>query len=189
MKKTLTTLAATILVATGAQAAGEYDGALTDLANSTIAAWVADPVVLGAVRAQNVSTASLTEHEIIALDATWRQQTVSGGDLVDTVLSNTLSAHLKDIHMQGAGRYTEIFVTDIRGLNVGQSGITSDYWQGDEAKWQVPHETSGIHIGDIEFDESTQSYQSQVSVPIMDDGSFVGVITVGVNVEMLASAN
>ena len=189
MKYKLTILAATMLVATGAQAGGEYDGALTDLANSTIAEWVADPVVLGAVKAQNASTANLTEHEIIALDATWRQQVVSGGDLIDTVLSNALSAHLKDIKMQGAGRYTEIFITDTRGLNVGQSGVTSDYWQGDEAKWQVPQDTSGIHIGEIEFDESTQSYQSQVSVPIMDEGSFVGVITVGVNVEMLASAN
>ena len=189
MKHTLTTLAAAMLAVTGAHAAGEYDGALTDLAKGTIADWVADPIVLGAVRAQNVSTSTLTEHEIIALDATWRQQVVSGGDLIDTVLSNALSAHLKDIHMQGAGRYTEIFITDIRGLNVGQSGVTSDYWQGDEAKWQVPHDTSGIHIGEIEFDESTQSYQSHVSVPIMDDGSFVGVITVGVNVEMLATAN
>lgn len=189
MKHTLTTLAATVFSVAGARAANDYDGALTDLANSTISAWVTDPVVLGAIRSQNASTADLTEHEIIALDATWRQQTVAGGDLIDSVLSNDLSKHLKEIHMQGAGRYTEIFVTDIRGLNVGQSSVTSDYWQGDEDKWQVPHETSGIHIGEVEFDESSQAYQSQVSVPIMDDGSFVGVITVGVNIEMLASAN
>ncbi len=70
MKHILTTLAATMLSVTGAHAASEYDGALSDLANGTIAAWVTDPVVLGAVRAQNSSTANLTEHEIIALDAT-----------------------------------------------------------------------------------------------------------------------
>jgi hypothetical protein len=189
MKRTFTNFAAACLLASSAFASGEYDGTLTDLANETIAGWVKDPIVLDVLRAQNAAHQTLTESEIIALDAIWREQVVSGGDLIDSILSNGLSAHLKDIQAQGAGRYTEIFITDARGLNVGQSGLTSDYWQGDEDKWKVPHATSEVHISGIEFDESSQTYQSQVSLPIMDDGTFVGVITVGVDVEMLASAN
>lgn len=189
MKHMFTNFAAACLLASSAVASGEYEGTLTELANETIAEWVKDPMVLDVLRGQNTAHQALTESEIIALDGIWREQIVSGGDLIDSILSNRLSAHLKDIQAKGAGRYTEIFITDAHGLNVGQSGLTSDYWQGDEDKWKVPHATSDIHIGDVEFDESSQTYQSQVSYPIMDDGTFLGVITVGVDVEMLASAN
>ncbi len=191
MKQIFCILAAAGLVA-GAGAAvaeGDYDGPLTDLANGTIHGWVTDPAVLDAVRAQNAAHHALTEADILALDAAWREQVITGGALIDGILGNALSAHLRRIKDQGAGHYTEIFVTDAHGLNVGQSSITSDYWQGDEDKWQVPQRTSGIHIGDIEFDESAQTYQSQVSVPILDDGTFIGAITVGVDIQMLASAN
>jgi len=49
----------------------------------------------------------------------------------------------------------------------------------------VPHDTGEIHFGDVEFDESSQTYLSQVSAPIMHEGEFIGTITVGVNVEGL----
>ena len=189
MKHTVTNLAIACMLASGAVASDDYESALKDLANNTIAEWVTDPVVLDVLRIQNVAHEKLTEGEIIALDATWREQVVSGGALVDSILSNGLSNRLREIQAQGDGRYTEIFITDARGLNVGQSDITSDYWQGDEDKWQVPHTTSGIHISPVEFDESSQAYQSQISLPIMDDGTFVGVITVGVDLELLTSAN
>jgi hypothetical protein len=108
--------------------------------------------------------------------------------LINRVLSNDLSNHLKQAKENGQGLYTEIFVTDNRGLNVGQSNVTSDYWQGDEAKWKVPYQQQELHIGAIELDESTQSYQSQVSAPVVDpgNGDVIGTITVGVSVEQLA---
>ena len=78
---------------------------------------------------------------------------------------------------------------DALGLNVAASAATSDYWQGDEAKWQ---ETFGngsgeIHISEVEFDDSTGSYQSQVSLPIRDPDTneLIGAITFGVNVQSL----
>ena len=84
---------------------------------------------------------------------------------------------------------TEIFVMDARGLNVAQSDVTSDYWQGDEAKWQDTFSKGpgAVHISEVEEDESTQTFQSQVSMSVTDpaDGSVIGAITVGVNVEML----
>lgn len=173
--------------ATGALAADDFNADLADIADKTIATWVGAPVVIDALRTQNARTAELSEDQILSMDATWRDQTVSGGALVDSLLSNPLSQHLKSLKAEGRGRYSEIFISDARGLNVGQSDLTSDYWQGDEDKWQVPHATSDVHIGEVEFDESTQSYQSQVSVPIIDGGAFLGVITVGVNLEQLAA--
>src|SRR3546814_1455058 len=76
---------------------------------------------------------------------------------------------------------------DNRGLNVGQSDVTSDYWQGDEAKWQKSYQggADAIFVDEVEMDESTQTFQSQVSMPIVDPatGEVIGAITVGVNVD------
>ena len=78
---------------------------------------------------------------------------------------------------------------DNHGLNVAQSVETSDYWQGDEAKWQKTYGNGSgdIHISEVEFDESTGSYQSQVSMPIKDPatGELIGAITFGINVQSL----
>lgn len=189
MKLLPTTLSAICALSTNAFAANEYTDQLTDIANQTIAQWVTAPVVVNTLRAQNRAHEGLSEGQINELDASWRQQVISGGDLITTVLSNPLSLHLKDLKAQGAGRFTEIFISDNRGLNAGQSDVTSDYWQGDEDKWQVPTASRKIHIGDVEFDESSQSYQSQVSVPILDAGEFIGVITVGIDLEQIIAAN
>jgi hypothetical protein len=42
-------------------------------------------------------------------------------------------------------------------MNVGQSDVRSDCWQGDEAKWQQTYlkGADAIHIGEVEFDESS----------------------------------
>ncbi len=76
---------------------------------------------------------------------------------------------------------------DNKGLNVGQSDITSDYWQGDEAKWKKSYGAGmgAVHVGKIKQDESTQKFQSQVSVAISDGGKVIGAVTVGVNVDEL----
>ena len=89
------------------------------------------------------------------------------------------------------GLFTEIFVMDNKGLNVGQSDVTSDYWQGDEAKWQKTFLVGpkAIHISDVKKDESTQTYQSQLSLPVVDpaNNQVIGAITLGVNVEQLGN--
>ena len=78
---------------------------------------------------------------------------------------------------------------DAKGLDVAQSTLTSDYWQGDEAKWSetYPVGPDAVQIGEIEQDESTQVFQSQVSIAVTDPatGEVIGAITVGVDVSML----
>jgi hypothetical protein len=44
-----------------------------------------------------------------------------------------------------------------------------------------------MFIDEVEFDDSTQTYQVQVSISVADpdSGEAIGAITVGVNVELL----
>jgi hypothetical protein len=78
---------------------------------------------------------------------------------------------------------------DARGLNVAASSVTSDYWQGDEEKFTAtyPLGPDAVHISEVEFDESTQTFQAQVSLPVTDPatGAVIGAITIGVAADRL----
>ncbi|MDA1097582.1 MAG: hypothetical protein O2967_01250 [Proteobacteria bacterium] len=177
------------MLATNASA-NEYEPKLRDLAKNKIHSWLGDPSVVEAIKAQNKRHDGLTEVRVVELDKKWRAETkASSRPMIDNVLGNPLSKFLKYKKDESGGLYTEIFVMDNKGLNVGQSDIISDYWQGDEAKWQKTFSVgaAAMHIGKVMEDESTQTFQSQVSLPVVDpkDGTVIGAITVGVNVEVL----
>ncbi len=170
--------------------ANEYADAIKQLVDEQIREWVNSDAVVSAVNAQNKNSASLDQAAIDALDKKWRAE-VKGDNksFIDSVLENSLSAFLKDKKEESQGLFSEIFVMDMKGLNVGQSDVTSDYWQGDEAKWQKTYGAGpdAILIDDVEFDDSSQSYQSQVSLTVVDPATNapIGAVTIGVNVEAL----
>jgi hypothetical protein len=78
---------------------------------------------------------------------------------------------------------------DQHGLNVAASAMTSDMWQGDEAKFTETYSmgAGAVHFSEVELDESTQRYQAQISVTIVDPatGEPIGAMTVGVDAEAL----
>ena len=62
---------------------------------------------------------SLVQGDIDSLDKQWRAESVSGsGDLIDSVVSNELSAYLQGVCEDSQGLITEVFIMDNRGLNV-----------------------------------------------------------------------
>lgn len=162
--------------------------AVADFIDANVRPWLDEPAILNAVIAQNAAHAGLGQAEIGDLDARWRSE-LSSADrpMIEAQLSNPLSLYLKGRQQAAEGLITEIFVMDNRGLNVGQSDVTSDYWQGDEAKWQKSFGTGALHIEEAERDESTQLMQSQASLPLRDPatGAVIGAITVGVNLDAL----
>jgi len=181
----LLTVAAPALVA-----AAEIDAPVKELVDGQIRGWISDPTVVEAVKAQNAKNAALSQADIDALDQQWRAETSAGSKpLIDATLSNALSQYLKKLKDDSQGLYTEIFVMDAKGLNVGQSDVTSDYWQGDEDKWQqtYPVGPDALLIGEVEQDESTQRFQTQVSLSVVDpaNGAVIGAVTVGIDVETL----
>lgn len=182
---------ATMFMAPVAHAAGEHDAAVRKLVDSKFKAWVSDPLLIGAIRSQNKANSGLTQSDIDALDKKWRAETDAGAKpMIDEILDRPASKKLLGFKDEGKGLFTEIFVMDNRGLNVAQSDATSDYWQGDEAKWKKTFLAGpgGLFIDQVEFDDSTQTYQVQVSLAIADpnSGAVIGAITVGVNAELLS---
>jgi hypothetical protein len=159
---------------------------------SNLVTWLQDKVVIAALKQQNAKHASLNEDEIKKLDKQWRAEVdAAQKPLIDSVIKNELSAFLSKKKDEAKGVVTEIFVMDDKGLNVGQSDITSDYWQGDEAKWQKTFQVGpeAVFFDKVEKDESTQTLQMQVSISIKDPetGKAIGAVTFGINVDQLSS--
>ena len=151
--------------------------------------WLQKPVVALAVNAQNTKYANLGQSEIDALDKQWRAERESDDQpLVAAVLSNPLSIYLTQIQAASGGLYTEIFVMDRNGLNVGQSAITSDFWQGDEAKFKntFPKGSSAVFVDEAEYHEGSGTWRAQLNMTIASEsGSPIGAITVEVNLTEL----
>jgi uncharacterized protein YcfL len=178
------------LAASPVLASNEHVEPAKKYANETLAKWMSDPLIIQAVKAQNEKHKSLKEEQIVALDKKWRAEVnASQRPLVESVLANKVSEYLKSKKESSKGLITEIFVMDNKGLNVGQSDPTSDYWQGDEAKWKNTFlkGADAVFVDDVEKDESTQMYQAQVSISIMDPETkeVIGAVTAGVNVDEL----
>ncbi len=170
--------------------AGDFSAAITRLAETDVKLWINHPTIIDAIRAQNIENAHLSTEDILRLDERWRAETVSPSKpMIQALMANALSSFLMQKKHASKGLYTEIFVMDDKGLNVGQSDITSDYWQGDEAKWQKTFLVgpNAMLIENMKRDKSTHILQSQLSLPVIDPatGEVIGAITVGIDVSRL----
>ncbi|MEQ8601669.1 MAG: hypothetical protein RIB45_00015 [Marivibrio sp.] len=198
MKRTrgaLTALAMTAALAAPAQAEMKFMGLtaeeMIDAAFvEDVRGWIETPVVQIAVANQNARRGDLPQEEIDRLDAQWRaERGTDDQPLITSVLSNPVSSYLTRIQANSLGLFPEIFVTDSQGLNVGQSVVTGDYWQGDEAKFQ---KTYGVGPGAVfldapELNEATKSWRSQLNLTLHDEtGLAIGHATVEVNLTELA---
>ena len=181
-------LAGLSVVLASAVSAAEPTEAMASYADVQVNDWLTNPVVIDAIRAQNAAHANLTQADIDAMDQQWRAQIGEGDQpLIDSVRNTAASAFLRDNAAATEGVVTEVFVMDMHGLNVAMSAVTSDYWQGDEAKFTQTYAVGpgAVHISPVELDESTQTYQAQVSVSIADpdSGEVIGAVTFGINAQ------
>ena len=172
----------TVMVS-GAQAGEPAPQSVKDLAKNQLAQIGQDPVIVAAVKAQN--SQNLTLDQIKERDETWRN-TPGIDDFMKSLMNSPCAKHLREIQ-NSKPYFSEIFVMDNQGANVAQTDKTSDYWQGDEAKFIESFKggKGALHISEVEFDDSAQAYLVQVSVPVTDGGAAIGAITFGINVDEL----
>lgn len=193
LKKALSYAALTVvgsLVMAGPSAANEYEAQLRDLFAERLQPWLQNPMLIKAINDQNADHAALTDSDIEHMDQDWRKQAENGGGpLIDRLLSRKASAYLSDKKKKSDDLVSEVFVMDNKGLNVASSDVTSDYMQGDEAKWQKTYGQGAgqLFVDEIEFDDSSDTFQCQVSATVVDpaSGKAIGAITFGINVDEL----
>jgi hypothetical protein len=72
----------------------------------------------------------------------------------------------------------EALVMNDRGTLVCSMAETTDYWQGDEPKWQRTFvDGKDAFVEEPAFDASTGKYAIQVSVPIAEGAKRIGAVT------------
>ena len=72
--------------------------------------------------------------QMVQLEKKWRTPGETD-PWVKKLLNNSCSKYLKNIQRKDDPLYLEIFVMDKYGCLVAASAKTTDYWQGDEAKF------------------------------------------------------
>ncbi|HDO26392.1 MAG TPA: HAMP domain-containing protein, partial [Nitrospirae bacterium] len=80
--------------------------------------------------------------------------------------------------------FPEVFITNIYGANIAQTGKTTDYRQDDEEWWQTARR-EGLYLGDA-YDESADVYSVDIGLRIDDEnGNPIGLMKVVVNIESI----
>ena len=185
------TLLASLLVPTSAMAAAPDANSLIDAATiAKLDGLIDKEIVKLSIRSQNKKYGDLSQEEIIQLDQQWRKERKADDKpLISATLSSPLSIYLSRFQGRSAGLFVEIFVMDNKGLNVGQSSVTSDFWQGDEDKFIKTFNvgTNAVFIDKPEWDDNLKIWRGQISKPITDsDGkTLIGAITMEINLSEL----
>lgn len=150
---------------------------------------LANPVVTTAIRARNARTQNISQSEIDEMDLQWRDERESTGSqpTITAALGSPASTFLLRQQASSKGLYHEIFIMDLKGLNVGQSSVTSDYWQGDEAKFQktVPFGLDAVFIDEPEYNDELGVWLAQVNMTLDDEGEVIGSGTIEINLTEL----
>jgi hypothetical protein len=143
-----------------------------------------NPVFVREVKAQNAKKTPLSE--IQALDKQWSAAEDELPIQKDR-LSNACAKEAKRV-AEELKVVTEIFVMDNQGANVGQNEMTSDYWQGDEPKWQNSYKggQGGVDVSDRKFDKSANAEDQKISLPIIDEaGAVIGAVCIGLKADKI----
>ncbi len=143
-----------------------------------------NPSIVRAVEAQNSSQLALAE--IKQRDEIWKNADGATEPLIHEVTPNDVARYFQR-RVENNSAIDEVFLTDNQGANVAAFPPTSDYWQGDEEKWTASYNNGRgkVFIGPLEFDDSTQKTQVQISAPIFSNDQTIGVLVLGVSVDYL----
>jgi hypothetical protein len=172
---------------------------------------LSDPKLIEAVKASTAKTKKHGYEEVSMIDNQWRvaksglekekkaagwlKENASdksiedhvkiGEGLIKEARENDVSKWLTEVQEKAEpkGAVTEIFVMDGWGWNVAQTGGTSDYYQGDEGKWQKTFAVGKDGIEILPVVEEDGIKYAHVSLPIMDGDKAIGAVTIGVDVD------
>lgn len=156
---------------------------VVDFANAELSKLGADQMIIDTVKAKNSENTSLKA--IKEKDEKWMSH-AGIAPYMQELMDSPCGKHLKEF--QNTHSYVaEMFLTDNQGANVAMTDKTSDYWQGDEAKFTKSFNGGNgvVFVGDVKFDDSSQAYLSQVSIPVKDGDKTIGVLVVGIDIDLL----
>jgi len=143
--------------------------------------------VISAVRKSNAAFSRLppavVERTIKKVDLAWIADR-NNSAIARQIHTSPLSAFLRRYQDTNPDKYGEIFVTNARGAAVAMTKILSDYNQADETWWTASYSNGkgDLFLDDRGYDLSVDALVTGVVVPVMDDGSAIGVLKINFKV-------
>ncbi len=109
-------------------------------------------------------------------------------DILDNDLSRMLQRKTEFYQSTLSDKtFGEVFITNKYGVNIAQSGRTSDFRQNDEEWWRQTRE-KGLYVSDIEYDKSSDIFSVIVGLRIDDrKGNFKGILKMVLNIREIIS--
>jgi hypothetical protein len=153
---------------------------VTKYGETVLTQLAADPGIVKAVVVENAKGKSLDD--IKKLDKKW-QASEGIPSYIKERMESPMGRHLAGIR-DTQYFFKEIFLMDNQGSIIALSDKTSDYWQGDEAKFQRPFKRNAVFVDDVSFDKSAKAFLAHVNVPVKDKGVVVGVIAFGIDMDI-----
>src|SRR5215204_2650889 len=162
---------------------------VTAYVEKNVKPWLSDAAVIKAIEASNQKHQALTQADIDKLDGDWikaRKEKAAHAPM-DALMKNELAAFLKAKKQASGGVIAELFVMDNKGLNVAQTDPTSDFWQGDEAKWQKTFSVGpdAIFVDKVEDDDGMKVSQANLTIADPQTKKAIGAITVVIDMGKL----
>ena len=148
-----------------------------DRLKQTAAEWAADPLIVGAVKAQN------GKGPVAGMDnAKWKSIRRSD-PTIQAFVQSPAGQFLKAKIQASSGTLDKAFLNAAQGEKVAFAEKTISYLHKGQEKFDVPMSTGKPwQMSKQWFDESLQGFALQVSAPVMDGGKVIGVLVASVPV-------
>jgi ABC-type amino acid transport substrate-binding protein len=132
--------------------------------------------------------------DVMTQDSMWQALApFAATRLADRILDLEGSRTLHGWKVAQDGVVTEAMIMNNMGTLAAMSRLTTDYWQGDEAKFRKVLDATrqghrgmdALYISPIRYDASTSRFQVTVSAPVgpITDGVPLGVLMLGLDAE------
>lgn len=143
-----------------------------------------NPIVISEVKKRN--SLNIPMDIVLKIDKSWSSYPIDH-PVKKEMYETTVGKYLRTRVEFESSIFSEIFLTDNQGANITAWPITTDYWQGDEAKWRRSFNNGkgDTYIGKLEYDKSSATYAVQISVPVMDNKKAIGVLIAGIKLSYL----
>jgi HAMP domain-containing protein len=154
-----------------------------------------NPVLFNDLSDSNNFFSEMDEHKVYIAekDREWQATSKDGTtQFMRDIINNQRSERLRSVmtffeEKYGYPVFLEIFITNKYGVNIAETGKTTDYYQADEDWWQLASK-NGTYISDIEYDESSNVYSLEIVVRIDGkNGDMAGVLKAVYNIQEITS--
>jgi hypothetical protein len=162
------------------------DRLFTWLSERTAATIMADPLLLAALKEQNKALEAQSQAEIDATDRRWIEERRNpDGALTGAMLASAPSRHVRSLIANSHDTLTHAILMDTKGRNVAIAAPTTDYWQGDEAKFlaTVAKGSGDVQSGSVEMRHDGEGKGCWLSRAIFDNGKPIGALSVELNLQ------